>query len=465
MRNHYPLSMAIRHAFACLIAILLLVAAFNRVAAMEGENLVIIFDASGSMWGQVEGRHKIAIAKEVMTDLIKALPAGLNTGLVAYGHRRKGDCQDVEELAPLGPLRKESLIKMIEAINPKGKTPITHAIQITAEGLKAIENKTTLVLVSDGKETCEGDPCALVKTLKESGIQLVTHVIGFDVTDAERGELQCIADAGDGTYYTADTAKAFSMAAKTIIDQPAFKGSYLKILAMKNGKPYNAAIDIFPAGEDQYITHGLTPQEFKLLPGTYDIRAKDRGVPGEPTTWIRDVSIEPGQKLEQTLEFTDARLLVRALKNGKPFQATTDIFPTGDDQYIAYGLTPQEFNLVPGSYDIRVKDRSVPGEPTVWIRDIKLKPGQKETRRAEFSDGQLMVIALMNGQSVRVVVDIFPAGEDQYIAYGHTPMGFRLLPGLYDVRVKDRSVPQEPIVWVRNVEVKAGAKVKVEAKF
>ena len=465
MKNRYSLAKAFRHAIAGLIAMLLSVATFNGVAAMEGENLVIILDASGSMWGQVEGRHKIAIAKEVMAGLIQALPAGLNTGLVAYGHRRKGDCQDVEELAPLRPLNKENLIKMIEAINPKGKTPITHAIRVTAEGLRELENKTTLVLVSDGKETCEGDPCALINALKDSGIQLVTHVIGFDVTDAEREELQCIADAGDGTYYTANTAKAFSMAAKTIIDQPTFKGCYLKVLAMKNGKPYNAAIDIFPAGEDQYITHGLTPQEFKLLPGTYDIRAKDRGVPGEPTTWIRDVSIEPGEKLEQTVVFADARLLVTARKNGKPFQATTDIFPSGDDHYIAYGLTPQAFNLVPGSYDIRVKDRSVPGEPTVWIRDVKLEPGQKETRSAEFSDGQLMVIALMNGQSVRVVVDIFPTGKDQYIAYGHTPMGFRLLPGFYDVRVKDRSLPQEPTVWVRNVEVKPGAKVKVEAKF
>ena len=153
------------------------------------------------------------------------------------------------------------------------------------------------------------------------------------------------------------------------------------------------------------------------------------------------------------------------MKNDKSFGATVDIFPAGEDEYIAYGLTPQEFKLLPGTYDIRVKDRGVPGEPTVWVRGVEVKPGKKVMRTAEFVDGQMMVIALRNGRSVRVEVDIFPAGEESYLAYGHTPRGFRLLPGIYDVRVKDRSVPQEPVVWVRGVEVKAGDKVKVEAKF
>ena len=201
------------------------------------------------------------------------------------------------------------------------------------------------------------------------------------------------------------------------------------------------------------------------MPGIYDIRVKDRGVPGEPTVWIRGVKVESGERTERTAEFTGGRLEVAALKNGKSFNATVDIFPAGVEEYVAYGLTPQEFKLLPGTYDIRVKDRSLPGEPVVWLRGVEVEPGKKVTQTAEFVDGQMMVIALMNGQSVRVEVDVFPAGAEQYIAYGHTPKGFRLLPGIYDVRVKDRSVPQEPVVWVRGVEVKAGGKVKVDAEF
>jgi len=177
--------------------------------AQEG-NLMFILDASGSMWGQVEGKAKIDIAKEVMAGLIADLPEGLNVGLVAYGHRHKGDCNDVEELTPLGVLDKKELINIINAISPKGKTPITLSVQMTAQKLKAMEDETTIILVSDGKETCEGDPCVLVRELKQSGIKFIMHVIGFDVTDEEREQLECMAEAGGGMYYAAKNPCEFN---------------------------------------------------------------------------------------------------------------------------------------------------------------------------------------------------------------------------------------------------------------
>ncbi|MCD4744654.1 MAG: VWA domain-containing protein, partial [Desulfobacteraceae bacterium] len=134
-------------------------------------NLMFILDASGSMWGQVEGRAKIEIAKEVLTDLIKGLPDDAVAGLVAYGHRRKGDCNDVEELIALGPLNKQAMIAQVQKLNPKGKTPISRSVRLTAEKIKHLEDETTIILISDGKETCDPDPCGLVKDLKASGIK------------------------------------------------------------------------------------------------------------------------------------------------------------------------------------------------------------------------------------------------------------------------------------------------------
>ena len=187
-------------------------------AAQAGKNnLVLIIDASGSMWGQVEGAAKIAIAKDVLISLIKDLPQGMNVGLVAYGYRRKGDCSDVEELVSLGVLDKKKLIAKIKELNPKGKTPITFSVQMTAEKLRTLEDETTIILVSDGKETCEGNPCALVRELRQSGVRFVMHVIGFDVTDDERKQLECIAEAGGGMYYSAKNAGEFQVAAKTVV--------------------------------------------------------------------------------------------------------------------------------------------------------------------------------------------------------------------------------------------------------
>jgi Ca-activated chloride channel family protein len=90
-------------AFFAVAGVMMLAGVAGAAKNQEG-NMMFILDASGSMWGQVEGKAKITIAKEVLVGLIENLPEGLNVGLVAYGHRRKGDCKDVEELVPLGAL-------------------------------------------------------------------------------------------------------------------------------------------------------------------------------------------------------------------------------------------------------------------------------------------------------------------------------------------------------------------------
>ncbi|RLB08744.1 MAG: hypothetical protein DRG59_04240, partial [Deltaproteobacteria bacterium] len=254
--------------------------------AQQSANIVFILDASGSMRGQIGGRAKIDIAKDVLIKLIDDLPAGINVGLVAYGHRRKGDCNDVEELAPLAKLNRQDLIEKIKALKPRGKTPISHSVELTAEKLQSLEEETTIVLVSDGKETCGGNPCELVKKLRESGIKFVMHVIGFDVTPEEKQQLECIAKAGGGTYYAARNASEFRLAMTKVVSKPKFKGTILKVTALKDGKPFQAYVQIFRQGEEDRLESGYTdppkPFSIKLLPGTYDIKVLDDSVPDKP---------------------------------------------------------------------------------------------------------------------------------------------------------------------------------------
>jgi Ca-activated chloride channel family protein len=186
-------------------------------AKSQPQAVVIILDGSGSMWGHVEGTPKIAIAKEVLTGLIKNLPDDVKVGLWAYGHRYKDKCEDVEALFELGPMDKPVLIKKVKALNPKGMTPITRTVELAADSLKTFGGSAVMVLVSDGKETCKGDPCELVRSLRESGAGFVLHVIGFDVTDEEKQQLSCVAEAGGGTYYSADNADQFQMAADALV--------------------------------------------------------------------------------------------------------------------------------------------------------------------------------------------------------------------------------------------------------
>jgi Ca-activated chloride channel family protein len=180
------------------------------LAAERGSDLVVILDASNSMWGQVEGEHKIVIARRVLAEVLGKMPETASIGLIAYGHRREGDCDDIQAVVPIGEGSRDELVKKIESLNPRGKTPITKSLNLVFEEIDERDRPATIVLVSDGIETCKGDPCAAVRDAKAKGIPFVLHVIGFDVGDVDISQLQCTARAGDGLYLSADDAGQFA---------------------------------------------------------------------------------------------------------------------------------------------------------------------------------------------------------------------------------------------------------------
>lgn len=188
-------------------------------SAQQATNIVFILDASGSMWGQIDGTPKIDTAKEVLIDRINDLPDSSSVGLMVFGHREDKDCADIEMVIPLGPRGAAEAKAKIDPIRPKGKTPISASLRQAAEAVKGSEGDKTIILVSDGKETCEGDPAAVVSELKKLGIQFRVHVIGFAVTSEERQQLEQIAEAGGGQYYSAENADQFKVSVKKAVAQ------------------------------------------------------------------------------------------------------------------------------------------------------------------------------------------------------------------------------------------------------
>ncbi|WP_420413684.1 VWA domain-containing protein [Roseibium sp.] len=183
------------------------------VAAAEAPRTTLVLDASGSMWGQIDGTPKISIAQNVISDLVRKLPGEIELGLTVYGHRRKGDCGDIESLIQPSKDSREAIIKGVNQIKPKGKTPLSAAVLQAAKELRHTEEKATVVLVSDGEETCNLDPCAVGRELEETGIGFTVHVVGFDIVEAKtREQLQCLAKETGGKYLNADSAAGLTEA-------------------------------------------------------------------------------------------------------------------------------------------------------------------------------------------------------------------------------------------------------------
>jgi len=167
---------------------------------------MIVLDASGSMWAPVGGRARIEVAREALGELLKGWDPKVEVGLMAYGHRRKNDCQDIEVLSPAGPIDAARLTGIAARITPQGMTPLSAAVKQAAESLKYTERRATVILISDGIETCKADPCALGAELKKLGVDFRAHVIGFAVQRQDEGGLRCLASATGGRYFSAGDA-------------------------------------------------------------------------------------------------------------------------------------------------------------------------------------------------------------------------------------------------------------------
>ena len=199
------------------VLVLALTSGPGSLQAAEQTKVMLVLDASGSMWGQIKGKSKIVIARQAVKDLLSTWDKDIHLGLSAYGHRKKGDCNDIQTIYPVGPTRPDVILKAVNSLKPKGKTPLSEAVRRAAHELKFTENKATVILISDGVETCQADPCALGAELEEQGVDFTAHVIGFDVTKKEQEGLRCLAENTGGLFLSAQNASELNAALTKVV--------------------------------------------------------------------------------------------------------------------------------------------------------------------------------------------------------------------------------------------------------
>jgi Mg-chelatase subunit ChlD len=167
----------------------------------------IVVDASKSMWGQIDGQSKMEIAKTTLEEVSYWLPEDLDLALRAYGNTSSSDnnnCADSSLLVPFGERNREYVRHAIAGLRPTGQTPIAYALNQAAGDFGSLQSDRTLVLVSDGIESCGGDPVTAAYALRQQGI--VVHLIGFGLGNAaeeDAASLQAVANASGGRYVTA----------------------------------------------------------------------------------------------------------------------------------------------------------------------------------------------------------------------------------------------------------------------
>ena len=194
----------------------------NRPAGFDGDlpasHLILAIDASGSMAGSMGGDTKMEIAKREAVRFLAEIDEAISVGLVVYGHRgnnqedgKAESCASSEMIHGFEADRAD-LATSIEGLNPTGWTPmggvLAYSGEIVAE-LPEPDGETVLApvvyLISDGEETCDGDPVAAAAALFDAGVRTTVNTIGFAVDADTQAQLQAVAAAGGGTYYPAET--------------------------------------------------------------------------------------------------------------------------------------------------------------------------------------------------------------------------------------------------------------------
>jgi Ca-activated chloride channel family protein len=181
--------------------------------------ILFVFDASLSMTGKWQSDKKITIARNLLSDLLDSLKyeENIDVALRCYGHQKNyppQDCDDTRLEVPFGsPNAFEKIKHKLRTINPRGTTPIALSLEAAANDFTPCDNcRNIIILITDGLEECDGDPCAVSLALQKQGIVLKPFVIGIGKDFSQA--FDCV-----GTYYDASSEKQFRKALDVVISQ------------------------------------------------------------------------------------------------------------------------------------------------------------------------------------------------------------------------------------------------------
>ena len=200
---------------------------FNSFLSQENEGkirILFIFDGSNSMNAQWENSSKIAIAKKLMTQTIDSLKVLENVDLALriYGHQTKimpgkQDCSDTKLEVPFASSKDnyQNIVNKIRSLVPKGTTPIARSLEYSADDFPSCEDcRNIIILITDGIEACDEDPCAVALALREKNINLKPFVIGLGLDTSYLSQFDCV-----GEFFSAENEDSFKSVLKFIISQ------------------------------------------------------------------------------------------------------------------------------------------------------------------------------------------------------------------------------------------------------
>ena len=185
--------------------------------------LELILDASGSMHKRLGDSTRLKVSQEILSDLVtNVIPADTPVALRVFGNREERTCRTDLEI-PLAPANPTELASAIQNVNAQAyaKTPLADSLRLVASDLKSVTGPKNVILVTDGEESCGGDPAAAIASLRNQGIDVRINIVGFAIDDkALKDSFASWAELGGGTYYDAPDAETLKAGLQQALRHP-----------------------------------------------------------------------------------------------------------------------------------------------------------------------------------------------------------------------------------------------------
>ena len=437
-----------------------LLAQRNGVSAGEAptSRILFIFDASNSMAGQWDGERKIDMAREVLFEMLDTLEqmSSVELALRVYGHQSPvppQDCSDTKLEVPFARHNVARIRQKLMEIQPKGTTPIARSLALAPEDFPLCGTcRNIIVLITDGIEACDGDPCRVSLDLQRKGIILRPFVIGIGSDPGFRETFNCI-----GEYYDAPTQEEYREALKEVITQALNATSGQVNLLDSYSKPTETDVNVlfydrYTGGLRYHMIHTLNklgnPDTLSLDPMvTYNLEVQTI-----PPIRLDSVRLMAGRHNTISIDAPQGFLYVKT-RRGNSYDRDQFLVKRAGEQEI---INIQETGTV-GKYLVGTYDLLIPIYPKMEITGVKITQSKTTTLEipapgyVTFNTGQ---------RGAGSLYQIAPSGEQIWVMNlleNTKTQAYYLQPGSYQVVFRRNDHRSSSYTTIRNFSVKEGS--------
>lgn len=425
--------------------------------------ILFVFDASQSMLAKWETDSKINVAKKMMSSLLDSLSQieNLEVALRVYGHQKPvppQDCSDTRLEVPFGKNNFNKIKAVINGLDPKGTTPIARSLESAALDFpKSTKSRNIIILITDGIEACDGDPCAVSLALQKQGVMLKPFVVGVGLDLEFKKTFECV-----GQYFDAANETQFKEVLGIVISQ-ALNNTTLQVnLLDKAGNPTETEVNLTfydrQNGKIKYnFIHTLNnrgvPDTLVLDPlPTYRMVAHTI-----PPVFIDSIKVTPGKHTVVATDAPQGYLIVKA--NIQQFKDLNFIVrQTGKMNTINIQDVNSTEKYIIGTYDIEVLTL-----PRLYINDIDI--GQSHTTTVRIPDPGMVTFMLeASGYG-----SVFVEKENKLEWVTNLDMDapkqtYTLLPGNYHVVWRGKNVKRSLSSIHKTFKIVSGSSIPIFVK-